>query len=199
MDLIRLLERPPLHAGDEAFATLLSTPELRVVRIVSNQHASSPHRWYDQDEHEWVTLLTGEAELTIEGRGLIRLWAGDALLLPRRTKHRLERTSSDAVWLAVFFKGEIPAHLPAATAERILEHMNDDHADALLDYARAFGAVTDATSARMTGIDATGFNLDAETPSGARQLRLPFDPPVDGASAAREALVAMAKEARRAR
>jgi cupin 2 domain-containing protein len=199
MNPVRLLETPALCAGEEAITTLLSTPALRVLRIVSNEHASAPGRWYDQDEHEWVALIAGEAELAIEGHGQIPLRAGDALLLPRRTRHRVERTSRDAVWLAVFFDGALPPSLSSSASERILEHMNADHADALLDYARAFRGLTEATAARMTDVDAAGFGVDVDTPGGARQLRLPFDPPVADAAAARTALVAMAREARRVR
>jgi len=183
----------------EEARTVLAMPGFRIVRIESRGDRSPPGYWYDQDEHEWVMVVSGEAELTVEGEGTRRLGPGDALLLPRRTRHRVERTAEGepTVWLAVFFHGERVPELAAPTIARIVGHMNDDHADSLLDYARTFGEIPDALSARMVEADATGFTLDTETPSGSGQLRLPFDPPVGDAGGAREALVAMAREARR--
>jgi cupin 2 domain-containing protein len=199
MDVIRFLEVPRLDAERENFTTVLAAPSLRIVRVVSSGHASPAGYWYDQDEHEWVMLLAGEAELTVEGRGSVRLGPGDAILLPRRTRHRVEWTSREVetIWLAVFFGGELASELPAAASERILEHMNADHADSLLDYARVLRGLAGATAAKMTSVDAAGFDVEAETETGARQLRFPFDPPVADARDAREALVAMAHEARR--
>jgi putative heme iron utilization protein len=65
---------------------------------------------------------------------------------------------------------------------RILQHMNDDHADAVRRYASAESAV-------MAGIDAEGF--DVLTPGG--KVRIPFDHPVTNLEEARHALVEMAK------
>ena len=41
----------------------------------------------------------------------------------------------------------------AASAKGILTHINDDHTDAVLDYAKKLAGVTDATSATMTAVD----------------------------------------------
>ena len=65
---------------------------------------------------------------------------------------------------------------------RIIEHMNNDHADALRRYAGG-------APATMVGIDAEGFDLLA---SG-KKLRLEFDTPVHTMDEARQALIAMAK------
>ena len=201
MESVRLFKVGRESGELESFETLIAHPALRVVRIVSRGHVSPPGRWYDQDEHEWIALLAGEAELAVEGRGNVRLGAGDSLLLPARTRHRVERTAATepTIWLAIFFGGGLAPSLPADAAARILGHMNADHADALLDYARALRGLTDVTAANMTAVDAAGFDLEAETPTGPRQLRFPFDPPVGDAKGAREALVAMARAARRPR
>lgn len=84
----------------------------------------------------------------------------------------------------------------AEHADAIVAHMNDDHADACLAYARAFGGVPDATASRMTGVDRYGFELSVETPGGPREVRLGFDAPVDTPTAVRRALVAMVRNAR---
>ena len=84
----------------------------------------------------------------------------------------------------------------APAAEGILAHMNDDHADAVLAYARAFGAMPDATSATMTAVDRYGFELAAITPAGKRARRIAFDAPVTTTDEVRKAMVALVKRAR---
>jgi putative heme iron utilization protein len=86
--------------------------------------------------------------------------------------------------------------LPAAVERRILEHMNSDHAAALLGYARVLAARPDATAARMVAIDALGLELLVETGRGQERLRLAFTQPLRRVSEARAVLVRMAEEVR---
>ena len=82
-----------------------------------------------------------------------------------------------------------------ATAERgALEHMNDDHADAIANYARHFAKARGDEGWVMTGIDADGFDLAA----GDRVLRIFFEAPLADAPDMHKTLVAMAIEARKA-
>lgn len=182
----------------EHVESLLTTPSFRLERIVSRGHTSPPGFWYDQDEHEWVCLVSGAATLEVEGGEPVVLLPGATHLLPSRTRHRVAHTSltEPTVWLALFFRDEPLGALAATHVARIVGHMNDDHADSLLDYARHLAGVPSATSAQMTHVDAAGFGLSADTPEGPRQLRLPFDAPIRDAGDARSALVAMAERAR---
>jgi len=84
----------------------------------------------------------------------------------------------------------------APHARGILDHMNDDHADALLTYARAFTTATDATAATMTAVDRLGFEMTVDTPRGRGPARLAFAAPIGSAKDARVALVALVAEAR---
>jgi putative heme iron utilization protein len=79
----------------------------------------------------------------------------------------------------------------------IVEHMNDDHGEAMVLYCRVFGERPDTTSARMTGIDRHGFDLLATGGTGEHHVRLPFAAQVTTPTEARQALVAMVQEARR--
>jgi len=84
---------------------------VRIERIVSTGQASPPEEWYDQNENEWVLLLSGAARLEINDDGdrtLVVLKPGDHYLLPARLKHRVDWTSPDepTVWLAVWWSGE---------------------------------------------------------------------------------------------
>lgn len=83
----------------------------------------------------------------------------------------------------------------APAASRILEHMNSDHASALVAYARAFTRATDAVSATMTAIDRHGFEMTVNTPSGVGPARLAFDVPLEHADEARVKLVALLRAA----
>jgi heme iron utilization protein len=80
----------------------------------------------------------------------------------------------------------------------ILEHMNTDHADAVLTYARAFAGIMDSGSARMTGVDRYGFDLTIDTPGGGTNARIAFDTPVRTTEEVRIALVKLVKAARKA-
>lgn len=75
-------------------------------------------------------------------------------------------------------------------------HLNDDHADALLDMARALGGCPEATAARCLDADRTGLDLVAETPGGKRRVRVEYEEPIDGPQGLRKATVKLAHRAR---
>ncbi|MFM7424236.1 MAG: DUF2470 domain-containing protein [Elainella sp.] len=77
---------------------------------------------------------------------------------------------------------------------RICKHMNEDHADAVLLYAKAFGSRADATAAELLKIDAEGMDL-AVQPDGA-PVRIVFDHTLQDAEDAHQTLIAMVKQAR---
>jgi heme iron utilization protein len=79
----------------------------------------------------------------------------------------------------------------AAAESGILEHMNDDHAEAIELYATRLAGAS-ATGWRMTGIDPEGIDLRR----GGTVLRLDFPAPVGDAEGARAALVRLARRAR---
>ena len=90
---------------EENFETILINQGLHIERIVSAGQISPTGFWYDQDRHEWVTLLQGTATLTWEDGRRQKLSAGDCLLIRAHQKHRIEYTSQDppCIWLAVHF------------------------------------------------------------------------------------------------
>jgi heme iron utilization protein len=81
-------------------------------------------------------------------------------------------------------------------AARAIEHLNDDHDDALLDMARAIGGCPEATAARCVDADRAGLDLIAETPSGETDVRVPYDEPIDAPEGLRKATVKLAQRAR---
>jgi len=102
---VNLLTDLPPALRDEVAETLVRGDGVRVERIVSRGQRSPDGFWYDQDEHEWVTVLQGAARLRFED-GERELRAGDALLIEAHRRHRVEWTDPDrvTVWLAVFFR-----------------------------------------------------------------------------------------------
>ena len=93
---------------EELITVLAESPAVRIERIVSDGHASPEGFWYDQEENEWVLLVSGSAVLSIEkqaGIEQIELLPGDHLLLPARQRHRVESTSQTekTIWLAVHY------------------------------------------------------------------------------------------------
>ena len=46
---------------------LAENQHVRIERIVSTGQSSPEGFWYDQEEHEWVVVLLGEAKLLFEG------------------------------------------------------------------------------------------------------------------------------------
>ncbi|WP_194791973.1 cupin domain-containing protein [Pseudomonas sp. UFMG81] len=93
--------------ANEQFDDLLRRPGLRIERIVSSGQASPPGHWYDQEEGEWVALLSGSAGLRLEHEPETRvLRPGDHLNIPPHCRHRVEWTEAGVatVWLAVFYR-----------------------------------------------------------------------------------------------
>lgn len=92
--------------------------------------------------------------------------------------------------------GSAEADPTAPGAQRAVDHLNEDHADALLSMARALGGYPDALAARCTAIDRYGLNLAIETPRGHAPSRVGFDEPVNEPGGLRGATVELTRLAR---
>jgi cupin 2 domain-containing protein len=109
-----LLADLPHDTLDEVVSVLFKAPGLRVERIVSNGQASPPGFHYDQPHAEWVAVLVGSADLRFaDEESPRRLVAGDAVLIEPHRLHRVERTDSPTVWLAIHVGPQ--ADMPAGT------------------------------------------------------------------------------------
>ena len=87
----------------EKFEQIAAGENIQIERIISTGQTTPAGQWYDQTADEWVILLQGEAELSYADNTRIKLRAGDYLLIPAHTKHRVEYTSVEpaCIWLAV--------------------------------------------------------------------------------------------------
>jgi putative heme iron utilization protein len=77
-----------------------------------------------------------------------------------------------------------------------INHLNEDHADALLDMVQALGGCPEATAARCLDADRTGLDLIAQTPAGETAVRVMYDEPIEGPEGLRKATVKLAHSAR---
>jgi cupin 2 domain-containing protein len=98
---------PESSANHEQISEILARPGLKIERIASTGQASPPGFWYDQPWDEWVAVLAGAARLRFENEPDARqLSAGDYVLIPAHTRHRVDWTSPErpTVWLALHFR-----------------------------------------------------------------------------------------------
>jgi heme oxygenase (biliverdin-IX-beta and delta-forming) len=84
----------------------------------------------------------------------------------------------------------------APHAAGILAHMNQDHAQVMVEYCRALSKATDASAATMTGVDRYGFEMSAITAAGPRPIRLAFSHALTTPEEVRQEMVALARRAR---
>ncbi|NJP22541.1 MAG: DUF2470 domain-containing protein [Hydrococcus sp. CRU_1_1] len=83
-----------------------------------------------------------------------------------------------------------------AISDRICQHMNQDHGEAVTLYAKVFGNIPQAESATMISIDPQGMNLNAQVANEMIPVRVKFDRPLKDAEDAHHTLIDMLKQAR---
>ncbi len=83
-------------------------------------------------------------------------------------------------------------------SDRICSHVNEDHADAVVLYAKVFGNSPEAQTAKMLSIDSQGMDLSVSIErTGSIPVRVKFDRPVNTAEDAHHTLIDMVKQARK--
>jgi putative heme iron utilization protein len=82
-------------------------------------------------------------------------------------------------------------------ATGVVEHMNTDHADALVAVCRTAGGQPGTTAASVAAVDRYGLDLVAVTPAGQRSVRVAFDQPLASPDPVRQEVVALVRRARR--
>src|SRR5581483_5622820 len=95
----------PGVSAEEIADTILCAADVRIERILSRGHASPEGFWYDQDEHEFVVLLTGAARLRFEDR-VLEMTPGSCVEIPAHRRHRVEWTAAQepTIWLAIHYR-----------------------------------------------------------------------------------------------
>ena len=83
-----------------------------------------------------------------------------------------------------------------AVSDRICKHMNEDHPEAIVLYARSFGNSPDAESAKMVAIDPQGMDLTALVAGNQTPIRIEFEHTLQDSEDAHQTLISMVKQAR---
>jgi hypothetical protein len=86
----------------------------------------------------------------------------------------------------------------AQHSDGIIEHMNDDHRDAMIICCKKLSMATDTSDAFMTGLDKYGFEMSAITSKGPRPIRLGFENKATTSEEARKEIISLVKMAREA-
>jgi len=77
--------------------------------------------------------------------------------------------------------------LTPAVSDRICKHMNDDHAEAVVAYARHYAGIEAATAARMVAVRPEAMQLDVD----GQMVEVRFDHTLSDSDDAHRTLVAM--------
>jgi putative heme iron utilization protein len=98
-------------------------------------------------------------------------------------------------WVTADAYAAAPPDPLAHAASGIMQHMNTDHATALLDYARVF-AHADPAEARMVAVDRLGFKLRLTSGDRRWSVRIAFPREVRTADEARHEFIDMLRQVR---
>ena len=98
-------------------------------------------------------------------------------------------------WLDAASYAQASADPLADSVQGIVEHMNQDHADALLLYCDVFARVP-AEQATMTAVDRMGMRISATAGGRAHDLRINFPAAVHTPVEVRKVLIEMLRQAR---
>ncbi len=90
----------------ELIETIHESKNIRIERIVSDGQYSDEGFWYDQEQSEWIIVLSGRARLEFASSDeLVELGPGDYLNIPAHCRHRVAWTDpqTKTIWLAVHY------------------------------------------------------------------------------------------------
>ncbi len=110
-----LFSNIPATEPTEIFQTVLQYNNVKIERIVSTGQTSPVDQWYDQEQAEWVILLSGSARLQFaKNPTVVVLSAGDYVFIPAHEKHRVDWTDPEleSIWLAVHIYEDCISHPP---------------------------------------------------------------------------------------
>lgn len=105
IEVKNIFENIPQNLSAEFFEDIISSENFRLERIISEGHTSPPEFWYDQEQNEFVLLLSGSAEILFDDDSLVELKPGDYIIIPAHKKHRVEKTDTNkkTFWLTLHY------------------------------------------------------------------------------------------------
>ncbi len=106
MKIKNIFAKIPKRLRRELLNTLLLKKNIKIERIVSKNHITPRGKWYDQNKNEFVLIIKGNAKLIFMEDNKIKklkMKKGDYINIPAHLKHRIDKTSKETIWLAVFY------------------------------------------------------------------------------------------------
>ncbi|HUP72380.1 MAG TPA: cupin domain-containing protein [Acidimicrobiales bacterium] len=92
------LAASPMPMVGEEFRELVRVQNVVIEEIVSSAMPDTFEYWQPHDE--WVVVLEGTAKLDVDS-DVVALAAGEWVLIPAHTRHRVLETAAGTRWLAV--------------------------------------------------------------------------------------------------
>lgn len=89
-----------------------------------------------------------------------------------------------------------PDPVSGTAAIEIVDHMNHDHAAALVEYCSGIYGLAEVRAARMTAVDRYGFEVLTDEPEGSRPVRFGFEHAARTPEDVQQELVALLRRAR---
>jgi len=86
--------------------------------------------------------------------------------------------------------------LSAEYTQSIIDHMNDDHADAVLAYVQAYTAHVSASQASLKAVDVAGMDVEFTVDGHTKVARINYPEPLSSDDQVRPVLIKMVKRAR---
>lgn len=95
----------PSEMPNEIMESIIKTDKFRIERVVSRGHTSPENGWYDQNESEWVIVLSGYGVIEYFNGMHVTIKQGDYLNIKPHEKHKVIESSPNepTVWLAIFY------------------------------------------------------------------------------------------------
>ncbi len=87
--------------------------------------------------------------------------------------------------------------ITSQVSDRICKHMNEDHPEAIVLYAKTFGKIPTAQHAQLISIDHEGMNLSVNWEDQTTPIRIEFDHTLAHSEDAHQTLIDMVKQARK--
>lgn len=89
----------------ELFQQIISNDKIVIERIISCGQKTPEGQWLEDDRDEWVMLIQGRSVISFQSGMSRELNPGDHLIIPKNSRHRVEKTSTDpaCIWIAVYY------------------------------------------------------------------------------------------------
>ena len=101
-EIIKLYPENPKQ-GVEEFNDIVTGKSFALECVKSFGEVCEDGFWFDHPKKEWAALIQGKVTLEFED-GILELVSGDSLIFEPHQKHKIIKTTVDAVWIALHYE-----------------------------------------------------------------------------------------------